>query len=167
MSNKDLTVSNISGGSYFPLCSGCHGVKTINHANIYSIKIDVRGSGSIINDGIKGNIMIGFATKNFNPSSRNYETNGWFIDVVHGSLWSKDGDWKRKYYNHITEYTASIEIGDVITAIFDVKQSQISFLVNGEDLGIAFKNVNEERLYPAIEMFDEDRSEQGAKITLV
>ncbi len=122
------------------------GVLSSESTNSYSVKLNNKNDG---------NTMIGFSTKKFNPNGTNYMRHGWYLSVCNGVLFSQNDNWGRKYTNPINE-------DDVVTVIFDLKQSQISYLINQKNLGIAFKNVNESELYPAVELFNE-----GAKITFV
>lgn len=45
----------------------------------------------------------------------------------------------------------SVKQGDVIGVLIDMRLGEMSFLVNGEDLGVAYRGLRGP-LYPAIEM---------------
>ena len=121
-------------------------ILTTQHTNLYSVKIDVRH---------RGNTMIGFSTRDPEGNDQNRYYSFWFLNLYNGKLYSSNGNWG-------LNYTSVINEGDLITVIFNSQQFQVSFLVNSKDLGIAFKNVNESKLYPTTEIVGE-----GAKITLV
>lgn len=46
--------------------------------------------------------------------------------------------------------TALIHTGDIIGVIFNQAEKTISYTKNGINLGVAFRNVCEERLYPTV-----------------
>ena len=56
--------------------------------------------------------------------------------------------------------------GDVVGALLNRTNKTISFVKNGIDLGVAFRNVDEEKLYPSVGLRTPDEEVTPRHITL-
>jgi SPRY domain len=100
-----------------------------SHIRKFSVEIVKAASGM--------NIMVGF---------RCFEgIYGSYLLLQNGTLLTQDGDTKE-------EYCSGCKVGDTITCIYNDSASEISFLLNGVCLGVAFTNVNRD-IAPAVELF--------------
>jgi len=101
-------------------------------------------------------IMIGLAPNTTEIDEENSEKCGYYIYTSDLSLWSKK-DNRRKY----GDGKAEIKTGTKISVI--LKDKNISYIVNGVDLGIAFSNVEEEgsKLYPSVDFYKTGCSLRG------
>ena len=90
-----------------------------------------------------GGLMIGFAPRTINLKRSNTDI-GYYLNIYIGTLHSKT--------NECSPYTnTKIVQGSVVEGRLD--NGNISFHVNGEDMGIAFSNVPlEPKLYPAFDV---------------
>jgi hypothetical protein len=96
--------------------------------------------------------MIGFGNKNKFNCDRNHCNNYvYYLSTYDGSICSEDKHGTSERENYVD---APLEAGTIIEAIFDSQKQQISFVLNGEDCGVAFSNVEDSELYPAIEFHD-------------
>ena len=104
----------------------------------YSVKIEKKLP--------RGGIGIGFtAGKVWKPNGENCKENGWFIAARNGTLYGIGGFENKAYTNEIIE-------NDIVTVIRD--GTTIRFAINGIDKGIAYENVPNEPLYPALDLGD-------------
>jgi len=55
--------------------------------------------------------------------------------------------------NHMELYGTILANGNIIESICDKGKSEISFIINGDNLGVAFKNVRGD-LFPALDLYD-------------
>lgn len=103
-----------------------------------------------------GRFNVGFANRDtFCPNAKNYHKCGWYLFALNGTLWSQNGD-------HQRPYAVGVSTGSTIEATYDASSRRISFSVDKYDYGIAFQNVPNENLYPAVEIID-----VGVSITLL
>merc|ERR1711957_1036382 len=96
----------------------------------------------------RGNIMVGYANESaFSAYRANHDHSGWFIQCGLGSLWSAFGDRGRAYCEPMKQ-------GDLLEAVLDVENSQITFAVNGTNLGTAFDtaDIGVGSLVPCVEL---------------
>ena len=106
----------------------------------YSVKIEKRENGCI---------NIGFTTGEvWEPNGENYRENGWFL-ATKGKLFGIGGIISKVYTDQLQE-------NDIVTVIRD--GTAIRFAINGIDKGIAFENVPNEPLYPALDLYDLNNS---------
>jgi hypothetical protein len=91
----------------------------------------------------QGVIMLGFAPSDIRLSGGNYRTNGYYLYVNKGSLYSQNGEYDKPYCVPAVKCT--------VEAI--LHNQTIRFVVNGVDYGVAFQNVRGD-LYPAFELHD-------------
>lgn len=56
--------------------------------------------------------------------------------------WAYDGYRARKYHGEYTSWGLKWNKGDIVGALLDTNTKEISFSLNGENLGIAFENVD-------------------------
>jgi hypothetical protein len=95
-------------------------------------------------------IVVGFAPRlGFQKNFYNMDACGWFIHIADGSLWSQDTPDAKNG----RAYGTPIPVGSIVTAIYDLQQHTIEFHVNGQSLGIAFRNVSDEELYAAADLW--------------
>lgn len=87
--------------------------------------------------------MIGFATSSASLKSSNYSTNGYYLYVINGTLYSKSES-GRSYTSACYAPTTIIEAR--------YENNNISFVVNGKNLGNAFTGITEV-LFPAIDFY--------------
>ncbi|CAK0899358.1 unnamed protein product, partial [Prorocentrum cordatum] len=55
--------------------------------------------------------------------------------------WGYGGTGKKSHNNNFSDYGGPFRVGDVIGAIVDCDQGTISFMKNGQFMGVAFDNV--------------------------
>ncbi|CAK4638922.1 hypothetical protein LEN26_005696 [Aphanomyces euteiches] len=83
-----------------------------------------------------------------------FNEHGWFLNVRRGALCSKLG-------HDNDPYCAPFKTGDVLTVVLDRAANSISFYKNRKHMGIAYTNVLETDLFPAMATYD-----RGLKIAL-
>jgi len=100
----------------------------------------------ILSRGATGYCMIGLAPKStFRPNELNLNRSGFYIYVSTGGLYSQQGDSNRAYGSAIAN-------GSMIEVLFVAASKQISFVVDGKNLGVAYTiNSITEALYPAVD----------------
>jgi len=103
--------------------------------------------------GAKSNTMVGMALQSkFLPTSGNHSASGWFLYLGCTSLYSMTGQSNTPYADHKPE---KIPLNSTIEVLFDKSSQQISFVVNGTNLGVAFSNIpTEENLFPCVEFYE-------------
>lgn len=75
----------------------------------------------------------------------------YYLHVGNGTLWCPEQQIERKQY---TFEAMGSTPDEVLVAIIDTNERTISFVFNGMNLGVAFRNVNLSRtIYPAFEVF--------------
>jgi len=102
----------------------------------------------IISRGPSGGCMIGLAPKStFQPNGENFNWRGFYIYVSNGGLFSQQGDRNRAYGSAIAN-------GSMIEVLYATASKQISFVVDGKNLGVAFTIIRPmtEPLYPAVDL---------------
>jgi hypothetical protein len=136
--NENRTVTRTEGGLYY-------GVLGSVACEKFRVRIDATGSDCAVD--------IGFAPKDkFQCNSVNYNKCGWYFYGKNGNLYSQAGDYHKRYYGK------RLEVGNVVTCIFNKTAEEISFEVDGKPLGVAFENVDcDKDLFPAIESYDENQ----------
>jgi len=86
--------------------------------------------------------MIGFASKDINLDGiQNHAKNGYYLFPSNGHLYAEDGTDNKSYAK------ACHFEGNVITCQWSLVDKYISFIINGKNCGIAYKNINKD-LYP-------------------
>ncbi|RHY09466.1 hypothetical protein DYB28_015111, partial [Aphanomyces astaci] len=80
---------------------------------------------------------------------------GWFLNVQRGALCSKAG-------HDNAPYCTRFKTGDVLAVVLDTDTSTMRFFKNGKDLGVAFTDVTERDMYPAVITYD-----RGIKLELL
>jgi len=87
--------------------------------------------------------MIGFASQDINlDGTLNHGKNGYYLHGSSGTLFAEDGTSSKPYAK------ACYSDGNVITCQWS-EVEDISFIINGKNCGIAYKNINKE-LYPCL-----------------
>lgn len=90
-----------------------------------------------------GHVMVGYATRAaFQPDNCEWSM-GWFLDCSYGSIFDKSSC-------AFAAYCPSLEEGGTIGVQLDTKTSSVSFVVNGTNRGVAFRNVGTEPLFPCV-----------------
>jgi len=124
------------------------------NATVLSFPIKSSYSLRVAHRGASGNIMVGLAVADkVNLNGTNYTRSGWYYYVNNGNLYSQNGDNSRAYAQ--TQYSTNI------TVVYDRETRTIKFIVDGIDLGVAYKEIVGE-LCPCVEMHD-----QGSIVELV
>lgn len=108
----------------------------------YSVKILQRS--------VRGTIMIGMAPNTVQLNGSNFSSCGWYFYVNDGTLHSQVGDSHRAY-------TTTIQQNSVVTVNHDTQNRTISFSIDGQDRGIAFRNIPTDLvLFPCVNFHDVD-----------
>ncbi|CAK4074443.1 unnamed protein product [Aphanomyces euteiches] len=76
-----------------------------------------------------------------------FNYSGWYMNVRKGSLCSLQG-------HDDAPFVHPLKHGDILTVILDKTSKTISFLQNDTHLGVAFKDIEDEALFPAIISYD-------------
>jgi len=97
----------------------------------------------------KGHIFVGVATKQSNLGSYlGNDKYGW------GYIGNK-GAWHNKH--KVKTYGKDFRSGHVVTVVMDMDEGSLSFLVNGEDQGVAFdEGLKGKQLYPAFALYQKN-----------
>jgi hypothetical protein len=90
-------------------------------------------------------LLVGFAPTLTFPLVGNYEHCGWFLSIGSGCVCHLGRD--------IAYIGSPVAEGSVVEAIYNRERKEISFVVNGHDYGVAFSNIKERKLYPAVDMW--------------
>eukprot|EP01118_Nematostelium_gracile_P016349 TRINITY_DN6749_c0_g1_i2.p1 TRINITY_DN6749_c0_g1~~TRINITY_DN6749_c0_g1_i2.p1 ORF type:complete len:316 (-),score=67.77 TRINITY_DN6749_c0_g1_i2:83-1009(-) len=102
----------------------------------FQVKVDTHGSSWA---------MVGMAPKTQQMNSHFYHKCGWHL-YFNGALYSQDGDSNRPYATKIPDNA-------VVGVNYDREKGTISFSVDGQDKGIAFKGIpNDITLYPCVQL---------------
>ena len=93
----------------------------------------------------QNHIMLGFAPKTVNLNGKNHDSCGYYVCAENGALFSQCGDsdkpWAMIKFNSGSIIECKLENGN------------ISFSVDGVDMGIAYSNIpRSPKLYPAFEV---------------
>ncbi len=95
--------------------------------------------------------MVGVAQKtssSFKKEGTNYGTCGWYLYCANGALHSQSGDSNKQYIGKACNQNGTV-IGVKLS-----NSGELSFLVNGEDKGVAFRGLPNNDLYPAFDICD-------------
>lgn len=145
--NEDRTVRQISqtNGAGWNAC-----ILGIRSTKRYTVRVDSLSGGLM---------MIGFVPSsllNYRSSGSNGTACGWYLYAARGVLYSQDGDNRKEY--------TSVELNDGcdLTVIYDKDGGTIRYEKDQVDLGIAFSNIFDQELIPAV-----DFSSVGAQLTFV
>uniref|UniRef100_A0A6B2LF59 Potassium channel tetramerisation-type BTB domain-containing protein n=1 Tax=Arcella intermedia TaxID=1963864 RepID=A0A6B2LF59_9EUKA len=134
---QDRIVTKQSGGSNWN--AGVLG----SIPNLSSFKLRLK---NIVSHGCA---MLGMAPKkNFNINGSNYTSCGWYYYAHTGGLYSSKGDGNRSY-------ATALQVGSILEVIFNKEQKTISFSVDGIPKGLAYSNIAEDEIFPAIEIHDQ------------
>ncbi len=94
---------------------------------------------------LNSSLMIGMAPRNgFKKDGYNYNSCGWYFNCYDSTLFSQNGDNYKSYGNN---EKVKIKKDEIITV--KLNEGNLSFFINGKDLGIAYNNL-QKNLYPAI-----------------
>eukprot|EP00298_Acanthocystis_sp_HF-20_P017135 c21673_g1_i7.p1 GENE.c21673_g1_i7~~c21673_g1_i7.p1 ORF type:complete len:106 (+),score=35.18 c21673_g1_i7:1-318(+) len=86
--------------------------------------------------------MIGLAPKEHFQISGNYNfrTCGWYLYCGNGNLYSQNRDEGREYHG------SGLKVGQIIEVKYDKENERISYVVDGVNCGVAYENINNEKL---------------------
>eukprot|EP01036_Dinobryon_divergens_P034726 gene34727-44912_t len=146
--NEDRTVRQITKnntGSGWNVC-----ILGIRSTKIYTVRIDNFSDGFL---------MIGFVPstlRNYKATGMNCSTCGWYLYTAHMVLYSQDGDNRKEYT------TVGLHDGCELSVIHDKENGTIRYVKDQEDLGVAFSNIFDVDLIPAV-----DFSSVGTQLTFV
>jgi len=91
------------------------------------------------------NMMIGMAPRTINKDGENFNCCGWYLYCVSGNLYSQSGAFDESYHNKTVNQNGTV-IG------VSLENGEMSFSVNGQDLGVAFRDLHGLDLYPAFDI---------------
>merc|ERR1719240_218278 len=90
-----------------------------------------------------GHVMVGYTTRAaFQPDNCEWSM-GWFLDCSYGSIFDKSS-------TAFVAYCPSLEEGGTIAVQLDREASTVSFITNGTNHGIAFRDLGTECLFPCV-----------------
>ena len=93
-------------------------------------------------------IMVGMAfTSNFQPDGTNYNRCGYYIYLSTGTLYSQEGHNGTPYFNR------RVENGSVIRVEWDSEERTISYRIDNQSYGVAYRVTVPGDLFPAVEMY--------------
>jgi len=133
--NEDRTLATSSGGLYRRVLA------TLPRTQ-FKVKIEA-----------KGDIFIGFSQKWEQSVSYSEDVDNYFLRLLNansGKLFSEDPPLRRIVY-----IDRPIAVGETVEAIFDKGKKEISYIINGINCGVAFKEVEcKFDLFPLITVSD-------------
>ena len=108
-----------------------------NQVISWSIKV-LKSRG---NDG--SGISIGVAPSDINQNEDNSRKCGWYFNCYSSSLWSGPShDYSGKQYGPRKENAGEyVHTGDSVGVVMDTAKGELSFVVNGVNLGVAFEGI--------------------------
>ena len=88
-------------------------------------------------------IVVGIAPFDINQNGEdNYKRCGWYLNCYDSSLWSgPPHNYKRKEYGPRKENGDYVHKGSIIGVVMDTTKGELSFVLNGVNLGIAFEGI--------------------------
>ena len=90
------------------------------------------------------NIFIGVAPTDINQNICNYDKYGWYISCYESTLWSgspHNYSYSGKEYGPKKGIGQYVHTGDSVGVVMDTKKGELSFTVNGTNLGVAYKGI--------------------------
>ncbi|KAJ3438186.1 spry domain containing socs box protein [Anaeramoeba flamelloides] len=81
---------------------------------------------------------------------------GWIYDLSTARKKNPNTSW--------TSYGQTFQAGDIITVVLDLIEYNISYLKNGEDLGVAFSNIGQNRTWALLLNIDQ---KAGTQLTIL
>eukprot|EP01118_Nematostelium_gracile_P018921 TRINITY_DN856_c2_g1_i2.p1 TRINITY_DN856_c2_g1~~TRINITY_DN856_c2_g1_i2.p1 ORF type:complete len:200 (-),score=42.54 TRINITY_DN856_c2_g1_i2:215-751(-) len=96
-----------------------------------------------------GDIMVGMAPNIIDVNQEgNHYRYGWFLTLYDGKVWSKSNI-------KGSAYSGPIAPNSVIQVKYDKENGTISYVIDGQDKGIAHRNISSDfALYPCLEFYD-------------
>jgi len=93
-----------------------------------------------------GHVLVGYATRAaFQPENCEWSM-GLFLDCSYGSIFDKSS-------TEFVEYCPCLEEGETIAVQLDTEASTVSFITNGTNHGIAFRELGTEPLFPCVAFY--------------
>ena len=87
-------------------------------------------------------IYTGVAPSDINQNDDNYSEYGWYFNCWGSTLWSGlPHNYKWKEYGPRKEEGEYVHTGDSVGVVMDTAKGELSFVVNGVNLGTAFKGI--------------------------
>ena len=80
-----------------------------------------------------------------NVNTLNFNSSGWYLYCANGYLFSQEDAGRA--------YATGVNNGSEVEVIFDQREREISFAIDGTNQGVAFTNLPEGDLYPAADIF--------------
>jgi len=74
-----------------------------------------------------------------------YQANSW----SYGSY----ANWGKTTGGHGQHYGVSYKTGDIVTIVLDMDQKEVSFNLNGNEQGVAFKAINADEVCPVVTLY--------------
>ncbi len=96
-------------------------------------------------------LMVGMAPRassSYKKEGNNCVTCGWYLYCYNGNLYSQNSDQNRHYIGRACNRNGTV-IGVKLSYT-----GELSFSVNGEDKGVAFRGLPNRGLYPVVDLFD-------------
>ena len=92
------------------------------------------------NDG--SGIYIGVAPSDINQNDDNCDKCGWYFDCYTSKLWSRPphSDRNKKYGPRKGDGNY-VHTGDIVGVVMDTTKGELSFVVNGVNLGVAYEGI--------------------------
>ena len=128
--------TKINRGSYCTII----GNTPLPHNKVTSWNIRILKS----NDYSGYDIHIGIASFSINQNDdNNYYKCGWYFDCYGSGLWSgPPHNYRGKEYGPRKEdYGQYVHTGDNVSVVMDTAKSELSFVVNGVNLGVAYDGI--------------------------
>ena len=91
----------------------------------------------------RGGILVGVAPSGIDQSSNeNQRASGWYFHCFFSTLWSGlPHDYKNKAYGPRKEDGQYVHTGDTVGVVMDTTKGELSFVVDGVNLGVAFEGI--------------------------
>lgn len=93
-------------------------------------------------DGKGLRILVGVAPFDICQNDINNHEHGWYFDCAHSMLYSgPPHDYKYEKYSSRKKVGDFIQDGSIIGVVMDTQKGNLSFALNGEKLGIAYRKI--------------------------
>ena len=87
-------------------------------------------------------IFIGVAPSDINQNEDNYEEYGWYFNCYNSTLWSgPPHSYNYKDYGPRKGDGEYVHTGDSVGVVMDTTKGELSFIVNGVNLGVAYNGI--------------------------
>ena len=87
-------------------------------------------------------IYIGVAPSDIDQNDENYRKCGWYFDCSDSTLWSgPPHNYRKKEYGPRKKDGEYVHTGDSVGVVMDTTKGELSFAVNGVNLGVAYEGI--------------------------